>query len=307
MSDTLTSLMWDKCSWGQSGSACATGRASAHTWEQAQGVATSTRGTAYKGYNDWRLPNVAELESLVNINASNPAIDTSAFPNTPSNGYWSSTIYTSDPLYAWDVYFGYGHISTHRHKYDNFHFVYYNYVRLVRSGSSFGSFDTLTDQISVIPVVEFYNTHLDNYFITANANEAMQIDNGSAGPGWNRTGNAFKSGGSTAVCRFYGSLYPGPNSHFYTLAGSECDTLKQLQASTPATQMRWNFESLDFFSTAPISGVCSTGTVPVYRAYNNGFARGVDSNHRITSSPSALQEVVARGWVDEGTVMCAPQ
>ena len=156
-------------------------------------------------------------------------------------------------------------------------------------------------------VVEFYNTFLDNYFITADAIEATAIDNGSAGLGWMRTGNSFKSGGSTPVCRFYGSQYPGPNSHFYALLGPECDSLKQLQASTPATQKRWNFESLDFYSTPPVSGLCQSGTMPVYRAYNNGFARGVDSNHRITSNSAAIQQVISRGWIYEGVVMCAPQ
>ncbi len=157
------------------------------------------------------------------------------------------------------------------------------------------------------PVVEFYNTGLDNYFITADASEAAAIDKGSAGPGWSRTGNTIKTGGSTPVCRFYGSLSPGPNSHFYTVDANECAGLKQLQASTPATQQRWNFESLDFVSTPASSGTCPSGTVPVYRAYNNGSARNVDSNHRITSSLTAIQEVVARGWKNEGVVMCAPQ
>ncbi|RFC36922.1 MAG: delta-60 repeat domain-containing protein [Candidatus Nitrotoga sp. LAW] len=164
----------------------------------------------------------------------------------------------------------------------------------------------LNGTITSTPIVEFYNTHLDHYFITADAGEAAGIDSGSAGPGWIRTGNSFKSGGSTPVCRFYGSQVPGPNSHFYTLAGTECDGLKQLQAITPATQKRWNFESLDFISTLPINGTCPTGTVPVYRAYNNGFARGVDSNHRFSSDATAIQEVVIRGWINEGVVMCAP-
>jgi len=39
-------------------------------------------------------------------------------------------------------------------------------------------------------VVEFYNTNLDHYFITADPNEAAQIDGGSAGPGWSRTATA---------------------------------------------------------------------------------------------------------------------
>ncbi|CAG9933905.1 hypothetical protein [Candidatus Nitrotoga arctica] len=164
----------------------------------------------------------------------------------------------------------------------------------------------LSGALASTPIVEFYNTNLDHYFITADAGEAAGIDGGSAGPGWIRTGNSFKSGGSTPVCRFYGSQVPGPNSHFYTLAGSECDGLKQLQAITPATQKRWNFESLDFVSTPPINGTCPTGTVPVYRAYNNGFAQGIDSNHRFSSDAAAIQEVVMRGWINEGVVMCAP-
>jgi predicted esterase len=159
-------------------------------------------------------------------------------------------------------------------------------------------------------VVEFYNTDLDNYFITANADEAAAIDGGSAGAGWRRTGYSFRSGGPTAVCRFYGSTLPGPNSHFYTVDAAECQGLKDAQFSADdprrLTVKSWNFESLDFLSTPPTSGLCPSGTVPVYRAYNNGSARGVDSNHRITSSPAALQEAVARGWNNEGVVMCAP-
>lgn len=153
-------------------------------------------------------------------------------------------------------------------------------------------------------VVEFYNAGLDNYFITADPNEATAVDNGGAGPGWIRTGERFGSMGITPVCRFYGSMNPGPNSHFYTSSQTECDQLKNIQATTAATVKRWNFESLDFFTTAPANGVCPRNTVPVYRAYNNGFARGIDSNHRITSNPAAIQQVVARGWISEGIVMC---
>lgn len=156
------------------------------------------------------------------------------------------------------------------------------------------------------PVVEFYNAGLDNYFITANPAEASAIDGGAAGPGWSRTGIDFGDGGPTPVCRFYGSLSPGPNSHFYTALPEECAALKQLQQTTPITQKRWNFESLDFSTTIPASGACAADKVPVYRAYNNGFGRGIDSNHRITTSLAGIQEVVGRGWSNEGVVMCAP-
>ena len=155
-------------------------------------------------------------------------------------------------------------------------------------------------------VVEFYNGTLDNYFITADANEASAVDGGAAGPGWVRTSGTFKASGAVAVCRFYGSIAPGPNSHFYTADAGECAGLKSLQLSTPLTQKRWNYESLDFFTTLPVNKTCAAGTLPVYRAYNNGFARGVDSNHRLSTSRAAIDEVVKRGWNDEGVVMCAP-
>lgn len=153
-------------------------------------------------------------------------------------------------------------------------------------------------------VIEFYNSILDNYFITSDADEAAAIDRGSAGPGWTRTGDTFNEGGLVGVCRFYGSLSPGPNSHFYTASAAECAGLRQLQAVTPPTEKRWNFESLDFFAGLPGASGCAAGYVPVYRAYNNGFARGVDSNHRITASPAGIQAVVSRGWINEGVVMC---
>ncbi len=155
-------------------------------------------------------------------------------------------------------------------------------------------------------VVEFYNTDLDNYFITANPDEQTAIGNGSAGPGWTTTDDYFNAGGPSQVCRFYGSLTPGPNSHFYTIDPAECQLLKDLQAATPISEKRWNFESNDFASSAPVAGQCAAGLVPVYRAYNNGFTRGVDSNHRITANHAAYLAQVARGWTGEGVVMCAP-
>lgn len=163
---------------------------------------------------------------------------------------------------------------------------------------------------AVALVIEFYNPDLDHYFITADANEALFIDSGGAGR-WIRTDYTFNSGGSASVCRFYGSQSPGPNSHFYTVDSAECQFLRDMQFPTGdpriLTDKSWNFESLDFVSTPPASGACPTGTEPVYRAYNNGYSLGIDSNHRIISSLAAISEVVARGWSYEGVVMCAPQ
>ncbi len=132
VTDTATGLMWDKCTWGQSNdSDCSGGAAGTHTWAAALGVAVTANamsaGAGYKGRTDWRLPNRLELESLVKIDAYSPAIDTTAFPNTQSYWYWSSTIYTPDPAYAWYVLFGNGSSYAYYQS-------YYYHVRLVRSG-----------------------------------------------------------------------------------------------------------------------------------------------------------------------------
>jgi hypothetical protein len=163
-------------------------------------------------------------------------------------------------------------------------------------------------------IVEFFNTLLDHYFITASPAEASSIDQGAAGPGWSRTGESFNAWSSAAtsslnsVCRFYGSIFPGPNSHFYTASIEECNQLKQFQQSTPVTQRRWNFEGSAFYIATPLEGSCP-GDAPnaIYRAYNNGFAQGIDSNHRYTTSASIYERMVTRGWTGEGIVMCTKQ
>jgi len=150
-------------------------------------------------------------------------------------------------------------------------------------------------------VVEYYNPDIDHYFITADHGEQSFIDGGTVGR-WLRTGSTFPAGGSNQVCRFYGSEV-GPNSHFYTADAGECDYLKSIYAPS---EKSWKFESNDFATTSAQNGICPDGMFPVYRAYNKGSERGIDSNHRITNDLAAIQEVVDRGWDNEGIVMCSP-
>ena len=50
---------------------------------------------------DWRLPNVKELTSIVDYSKNGPAIDETAFPDTASMYYWSSTsIETAQALFV---------------------------------------------------------------------------------------------------------------------------------------------------------------------------------------------------------------
>jgi hypothetical protein len=165
-----------------------------------------------------------------------------------------------------------------------------------------------------VQVFEFYNANLDRYFRTANAEEASAL-RGNAASGEVDTGQTFLAYPRTEypkdakpVCRFYGSQSPGPNSHFYTADASECENLKKLQQTTPATEKRWNFEEVAFAVMTPSGDSCpSDAPIPVYRAYNNGFERGRDSNHRLIADKALYQEMIAKGWTGEGVAMCAPK
>jgi hypothetical protein len=139
LTDQATGLMWDRCAWGQTGANCS-GSPTASTWAQALAAAQTANANTHKGYTDWRLPNKNELESLVKIDAGSPAIDITAFPNTPASGnpsvFWSSTNYAPGPAVAWNVVFFNGSAGAYN-KTSPFS------VRLVRSGQSSAFFDAL--------------------------------------------------------------------------------------------------------------------------------------------------------------------
>jgi hypothetical protein len=103
-----TGLMWKQCSEGQSGAGCATGTASNMTWQDALKSAITANTANFAGYNDWRLPNVKELESIVEYCGYNPSINVIQFPLTPGTYFWSASSSVQVNSYAWLVFFNGG-------------------------------------------------------------------------------------------------------------------------------------------------------------------------------------------------------
>jgi hypothetical protein len=83
------------------------------------------QGLSLGGKSDWRLPDVNELQSIVDYRLTDPAIDGIAFPGTDPSSSWSATPLNSGG--AWVVGFYDGRVFTDV-KYHPF------YVRCVRSG-----------------------------------------------------------------------------------------------------------------------------------------------------------------------------
>jgi len=105
VTDTQTGLIWKRCledmTWN--GSTCA-GFAIDLPWRDAM-----NRGTG-----GWRMPNIKELQSLVETACSNPAINMSVFPDANEDSgimptwVWSSSAVAYSNDWAWFINFGTG-------------------------------------------------------------------------------------------------------------------------------------------------------------------------------------------------------
>ena len=56
----------------------------------------------------WRLPSQNELQTLIDETRVHPAVDPTAFPNTPGDFFWTSSTVPSFPQYAWAISFDTG-------------------------------------------------------------------------------------------------------------------------------------------------------------------------------------------------------
>ena len=102
-------------------------------------LATLNTEPCFVGHCDWRIPNVKELQSILNLQNVNPAVST-AFNTrcaasctvtscscTQSTNYWSSTTYMNLPNNAFTVVFNFG-LTFYNFKIGS------HYVRAVRDG-----------------------------------------------------------------------------------------------------------------------------------------------------------------------------
>jgi Protein of unknown function (DUF1566) len=118
VTDNLTGLVWLK------NANCAT--INPATWSNAL-VNANTLASGACGLTDgsvagdWRLPNLEELQSLIDYNYSNVALSNAAgtgqwaegnaFSGVQQQQYWSSTTYPYSPLSAWYVHLYYGWVG----------------------------------------------------------------------------------------------------------------------------------------------------------------------------------------------------
>jgi Protein of unknown function (DUF1566) len=128
--DNKTQLMWKQCVQGLTGTSCTNGNA--QTFSTRKAALDASRSANFAGFSDWRVPNIKELQSVVERRCYSPSINETIFPNTPNDVFWSSSAYASTDA-TWLVHFRDG--DDYR-SYTGYKFNTGNnyYLRLVRSG-----------------------------------------------------------------------------------------------------------------------------------------------------------------------------
>lgn len=154
--------------------------------------------------------------------------------------------------------------------------------------------------------IEYFHAGFGHYFVTALTGEIAKLDAGVFA-GWARTGLGFNvysaaAPGRASVCRFFTTAFPPTSSHFYAPRGLGCEGA--------LANRDWQFEGEVFYTPLPApDGACPVGTLPVYRLYNNG--QGGAPGHRFTTSLAARAQMIAGGYLAEGTGigvgMCSPE
>jgi len=91
--DAFSGLEWTRCSFGQTfkNGSCEGVAKEYLTWKDALVDITAINEAGHLNHNDWRLPNLNELSTLVERQCFDPAINLDAFPDTASNALFTST------------------------------------------------------------------------------------------------------------------------------------------------------------------------------------------------------------------------
>ncbi len=111
--DRATGLTWTR-------SADLAGHAVA--WAEALERVKGMRSDRAHGFDDWRLPNIRELESLLHLGHHSPALPKEHPFADVREGYWSATTSVYDPAYAWVLYMVDGPVGVGYKEKPEFHF-----------------------------------------------------------------------------------------------------------------------------------------------------------------------------------------
>jgi hypothetical protein len=148
VTDNNTGLMWEQ----KTADGGSRDREWTYTWKDALAYCEDL---ILGGFSDWRLPNPKELDRIVDLERSNPAVDTAYFPNTNNGFYWTGTTCVGChkfKAFSYDfsdgtLYFGVKYRDGVYHE---------NFTRCVRTADSSQTTTTTTAASTPCPTEEIY-------------------------------------------------------------------------------------------------------------------------------------------------------
>jgi uncharacterized protein (DUF1800 family) len=161
--------------------------------------------------------------------------------------------------------------------------------------------------VSALPVkaattdaVEYYHAASNHYFLTSNPGEVAFMD---TSPNWRRTGASFKAwptfsdapAGAIAAC-VYNAPVIGADVRFYSVDAGECSFLSTFDLTT--------YGGVQFFAMPAVNGACAADLQPIRRGFFNNGQGSI--NFRYSTTLSAAQDSLDRGWTDNGVTLCVP-
>ncbi len=114
VTDLKTGLVWQKCPMGfNNDDTCSDDGINNNEWTSWNNALGYCEALSLAGTDDWRLPNIKEMYSIVDSSLTSRTIDSTAFPTTPFYESWSSTTYKysdSAEIWAFHVRFNVGDV-----------------------------------------------------------------------------------------------------------------------------------------------------------------------------------------------------
>jgi uncharacterized repeat protein (TIGR02543 family) len=211
VADALTGLMWTQDGGTPSVGSCTGG---AMTWQAALNYVTCFNTNNYLGYTDWRVPNVNELISIVNIGQWSTAtwLNSLGFVNALADIYWSSTSYTGVAGAfaggAWYVNMDGGYVNGYYGKANNSYYVWpvrgglagsLNQYTITATAGTGGSINPSSRLVS--------HGTMTTFTVTPNAGYTASVD-GTCGGTLN--GTTYTTNTITGPCTVAATFSPNP-------------------------------------------------------------------------------------------------
>jgi len=277
--DKLTGLEWPQDGGTPIFATCTGG---AMTWQGALDYVACLNSNNYLGHNDWRLPNINELVSLVDRQQGNISLHLNAqgFSNVKANLYWSSSNIVGFPTFAWNV------LMQDRGRVDANLKTNSYYIWPVRNGQSGVSGNPV---INVSP-----STHDFPSTATFSSSSTQEVTIGNSGTGNLIVGDTSLTG--TDADQF--SLAPGscPSLTPTITAGSSC-TMEVTFTPTTVGAKTATLQITSSDPAAPTTTVTLSGT-----AYDPAPIGTVNINGGATYTTSTSVTLTLSAFDNSGSV-----